>query len=77
MHQKGRRSIGEVASRFDGLISMTSQPPSETPCQCEAAASTGVFMAGCLVLHIISASGERKTSEATTTFWTAGMVCSQ
>ena len=30
--QNGLKSIGESASRFDGLISMTNQPPSETPC---------------------------------------------
>ena len=29
----GRRSIGEVGTRFSGLISINSQPPSETPCQ--------------------------------------------
>ena len=76
--QNGLKSIGESASRFDGLISMTNQPPSETPCQRDAeSVASSVVLAADEVLHTISARGERKGSEATATFCTAGMVCSQ
>jgi len=82
----GRRSTGEPAFLTAGLISITSQPPSETPCHCVgcAAAATNAPApaasggnGGAAVLHMVSAIGASTSREAAATFCHVGTVRSQ